>query len=107
MVRRDAADADRDDHADRRDAGPGNLPRGNGGGVVSECSICGRDLASSPLAGPAHARTHKNRFEELVGRQPYDYDEVRALLNRGEWPDDVDRDGQAVKQITLQEADFS
>ena len=74
---------------------------------MSECSICGRDLSSSPLAGPAHARKHKNRFEELVGRRPHDYDEVRALLNHGEWPDDVDRDAQPAEQTTLQEADFS
>ena len=73
---------------------------------MSECSICGQDLASSPLAGPAHARKHKRRFEQLVGRKPRDYDEVRALLNDGEWPDDAEQDGQPAKQTTLQEADF-
>lgn len=67
------------------------------------CSIdhCRQRLANSPLAGPAHAKKHRNRFEELVGRPAGDYDEVRALLNRGEWPDDVDLGGHV--QVTLQE----
>lgn len=69
------------------------------------CSICGQTLDPNPLSGPAHARKHKNRFEELVGRRPRDYDEVRALLNRGEWPDDYD--GDPHKQVTLPEADVS
>ncbi|KMT45842.1 hypothetical protein EL22_26885 [Halostagnicola sp. A56] len=54
-----------------------------------ECSVCGEDLAS-PLAGPAHARKHKNRFEKLVGRRPDDYSEVQDLFNEGEVPEDVD-----------------
>lgn len=56
-----------------------------------ECSIdhCQVDL-DGPLAGPAHARKHKNEFEDLVGRRPRDYEEVRALFNRGESPDDVE-----------------
>ncbi|SFS63708.1 hypothetical protein [Halostagnicola kamekurae] len=55
----------------------------------SECSVCGEELAS-PLAGPAHARKHKNRFEKLVGRRPDDYSEVQALFNEGGVPEDVD-----------------
>lgn len=55
-----------------------------------ECSICGQELADSPLSGPAHARRHKREFEDLVGRRPEDYDEVRALLEDGEAPDNVD-----------------
>lgn len=68
------------------------------------CSIdhCRERLDDSPLAGPAHARKHKNRFQELVGRRPRDYDEVRDLLNHGIWPDDVDLEGHT--QPTLQEA---
>ena len=55
----------------------------------SECSVCEEEL-ESPLAGPAHARKHKNRFDRLVGRRPDDYSEVQALFNEGVVPDDVD-----------------
>lgn len=71
---------------------------------MPRCSIdhCKQRLKDSPLAAPAHARKHKNRFRELVGRAPEDYDEVRALLNRGEWPDDVDLGGHV--QPTLKQS---
>lgn len=36
---------------------------------------------SSPLGMTSHARKHRNRFEELVGRPPEDYEEVRAFFN--------------------------
>lgn len=55
-----------------------------------QCSICGKELADSPLAGPAHARAHRNDFEDMCGRPPEDYHEVRALFVDGEVPDDVD-----------------
>lgn len=44
---------------------------------MSECSICGKELADSPLAGPAHARKHKNTYIDEVGERPSDYDDVR------------------------------
>lgn len=68
--------------------------------MTRECSIevCPFET-TSPLGMTAHARKHRNRFTELVGRPPDDYAEVRALLNRGVWPDDVD--GEARRQLTL------
>jgi predicted restriction endonuclease len=44
---------------------------------MSECSICGQELSSSPLAGPAHARKHKCTYIDEVGERPSTYDEVR------------------------------
>lgn len=71
--------------------------------MTRRCSIetCRTEIADSPLAGPAHARKHKSEFEELVGRPPEDYDEVRALFNRGEWPDSVG--SPPMHQVTLGE----
>lgn len=37
---------------------------------------------------PAHARKHKNEFEDLVGRRPESYDEVRRLLGSVEVDDE-------------------
>ncbi|MDJ1433547.1 hypothetical protein [Halostagnicola sp. A-GB9-2] len=54
-----------------------------------ECSVCEQEL-ENPLAGPAHARKHKNKFEQMVGRPPADYSEVQGLFNDGIVPDDVD-----------------
>ena len=65
-----------------------------------QCSICSKELADSPLAGPAHARTHRNDFERLVGRRPRDYDEVRELYNEGKVPDDADLPAGAVGKPT-------
>jgi hypothetical protein len=53
------------------------------------CTICPFST-TSPLGIQSHARKHRNRFEELVGRPPEDYGEVRALLVDGEIPDDVE-----------------
>lgn len=66
---------------------------------MAECSICGKPLADSPLAGPAHARKHRNDFEKLVGRPPESYDEVRALFVDGDPPDDVDLDVGALATL--------
>ncbi|MDJ1433962.1 hypothetical protein [Halostagnicola sp. A-GB9-2] len=54
-----------------------------------ECSVCEQEL-ESPLAGPAHARKHKNKFEQMVGRPPADYSEVQNLFTDGIVPDDAD-----------------
>lgn len=66
-----------------------------------QCSIdhCQQSLDPNPLSGPAHARQHKREFEEVVGRPPEDYREVRALFNDGEPPDDADLDGVQVTQL--------
>ncbi|WP_233565533.1 hypothetical protein, partial [Halorubrum sp. Atlit-26R] len=48
------------------------------------CSICGQDLADSPLAGPAHARKHKNTYIDEVGERPSNYDDVRHWFNHSQ-----------------------
>lgn len=49
--------------------------------MTKTCSVCGTTLDENPLSGPAHARKHRNRFEEIVGRQPESYDEVREFFD--------------------------
>jgi len=63
-----------------------------------ECSIIGCGFSTdSPLGVRGHARKHRNRFEELVGRAPEDYDEVRRLFNTDWTPEDFDvENGQPV-----------
>ena len=58
------------------------------------CSIESCQFSTdSPLGMTAHSRSHRNRFEELAGRPPEDYEEVRQLLNGGH--DGLDISGQA------------
>ncbi|EMA38454.1 hypothetical protein [Halococcus hamelinensis] len=45
------------------------------------CTICGKPLSANALSGPAHGRKHRNEFERKVGREPEDYNEVRAFFS--------------------------
>ncbi len=63
-----------------------------------ECSIVGCPFSTdSPLGVRGHARKHRNRFEQTVGRQPEDYSEVRRFFNTDWTPEDFDgQNGQPV-----------
>lgn len=57
--------------------------------MTFSCRINGCSFESdSPLGIVAHATAHKNEFARIVGRRPDDYDEVLALFNDREGPDD-------------------
>lgn len=56
-----------------------------------ECSIDGCGFTThSPIGSPTHARKHRHEFEQLVGREPKDFDEVRRLFNTDWRPEDYD-----------------
>lgn len=55
------------------------------------CRIC-EFSTTSPMGMMSHSRSHRNRFQEIVGRAPENYDEVVALLRDGETPDDYTGD---------------
>jgi len=58
-----------------------------------ECSIDGCKFTThSPIGSPTHARKHRNEFEDLVGREPKDFDEVRRLFNTDWTPKDYGGD---------------
>lgn len=65
-----------------------------------DCTISGCTFSTdSPLGVAGHARKHRNRFEQIVGREPEDYDEVRRFFNTDWTPDDFD--GQNGQPISL------
>ena len=66
------------------------------------CRIC-EFSTTSPRGMSSHSRAHRNRFEEIVGRRPEDYEEVVSLLREGETPDDYD--GDAGTPTTLEAFD--
>jgi len=67
-----------------------------------DCSVCSFST-DSPLGMTAHSRKHRNRFEEIVGREPERYEEVRALLVEGEPPEDFE--GEIGTPTTLSDFD--
>lgn len=54
----------------------------DGGGSTVECSVCGDQIGRGPsgMGLAQHAATHRREFEDLTGRQPTDYDEVREFF---------------------------
>lgn len=64
------------------------------------CRIC-EFSTTSPVGIMSHSRSHRNRFQEIVGRAPEDYDEAVALLRDGEAP--ADYTGDAGSPTTLEE----
>lgn len=65
------------------------------------CSVCGREVGRGPdgLGIKQHSAMHRRQFEQLVGREPEDYDEVREVVSERLV------DGVAPEQLTLSEVD--